>query len=286
MTTNRITLDFGDARITGVGARGRRGMPLLVRLLGGGYNAAYFDVPGYSLVDAAQRVGFPVAALDRPGYGGSTALQGEISFRRNAEVLDRAIAELWRVLSFAATGVVLVGHSIGGAIALHLAAGERTWPLLGISVTGIHDASRVSWDAFESEPPGSSTKYSRADIERFMYGPEGTYDPGVIDAAQAAESPAPVAELLEVAGRWPAEFPEIAARVDVAVHYGLAEHDQLWFAGDETVAAFARAFASAPSVAARCVPGCGHNIDHHYAGAAFHQEQLDFARRLAPLAHA
>ncbi|WP_190171352.1 alpha/beta fold hydrolase [Streptomyces mirabilis] len=47
-------------------------MPLLVCLPGGGYNASYFDVPGYSLVDAARREGFPVVSLDRPGYGGST----------------------------------------------------------------------------------------------------------------------------------------------------------------------------------------------------------------------
>lgn len=95
MTANRITLDLGDIRITGIEAAGRPGMPLLVCLPGGGYNASYFDVAGYSLVDAARRDGFSVVSLDRPGYGGSTALEGEISFRRNAQVLQGAIAELW-----------------------------------------------------------------------------------------------------------------------------------------------------------------------------------------------
>lgn len=95
LTANRITLDLGDIRITGTEVPGRPGMPLLVCLPGGGYNASYFDVAGYSLVDAARREGFPVVSLDRPGHGGSTALNGEISFRRNAQVLQEAIAELW-----------------------------------------------------------------------------------------------------------------------------------------------------------------------------------------------
>jgi hypothetical protein len=57
MTVNRITLDLGDIRITGTEVPGRPGMPLLVCLPGGGYNASYFDVAGYSLVDAARREG-------------------------------------------------------------------------------------------------------------------------------------------------------------------------------------------------------------------------------------
>ena len=40
--------------------------------------------------------GFEVIALDRPGYGGSDALpDGEVTFARNAEVLDAAITQLW-----------------------------------------------------------------------------------------------------------------------------------------------------------------------------------------------
>ncbi|MFD7478265.1 alpha/beta fold hydrolase, partial [Streptomyces sp. NPDC059837] len=100
-------------------------MPLLVCLPGGGYNASYFDVPGYSLVDAARREGFPVVSLDRPGYGGSTALGGEISFRRNAQVLQGAIAELWHRYLPNASGIVLVGHSIGGGGGGGRGAGPR-----------------------------------------------------------------------------------------------------------------------------------------------------------------
>ncbi|MCX4408357.1 MULTISPECIES: alpha/beta fold hydrolase [unclassified Streptomyces] len=255
-------------------------MPLLVCLPGGGYNASYFDVPGYSLVDAARREGFPVVSLDRPGYGGSTALGGEISFRRNAQVLQGAIAELWHRYLPNASGIVLVGHSIGGAIALHLAAGDRTWPLLGVSVTGIHDESQRSNEALKSEPPASSMEFSREHLLQFMYGPEDTYDPSVLGIAKHAESPVPIAELVEVAGQWCMDFAGIAARIEVPLHYGLAEHEGFWHSSDESVAAFGNAFTAAPSVTARRILGGGHNIDHHYVGAAFHKEQLDFAKGL------
>lgn len=280
MTANRMTLDLGTARITGIEAAGRPGMPLLVCLPGGGYSASYFDVAGYSLVDAAQRDGFSVVSLDRPGYGGSTALEGEISFRRSAQLLRKAIGELWQRHLSDSPGIILVGHSIGGAIALHLAAGDHAWPLLGVSVTGIHDESQRSNDALKSEPPTRSMEFSREHLLRFMYGPEDTYDPNVLDIAKHAESPVPIAELVEVAGQWCTEFAGIAARVEVPVHYGLAEHEGFWHSSDESVAAFGNAFTAAPSVNARRILGGGHNIDHHYAGAAFHKEQLDFARGL------
>ncbi|MGX9888725.1 alpha/beta hydrolase [Streptomyces sp. NPDC002276] len=280
MTANRIALNLGDTWITGIEEAGRPGMPLLVCLPGGGYNASYFDVPGYSLMDAARREGFPVVSLDRPGYGGSTALKGEISFRRNAQALQEAITDLWRRHLPNAPGIVLVGHSVGGAIALHLAAGDRAWPLLGISVTGIHHESQRSNEALKSAPPGSSMEFSREHLLRFMYGPEDTYDPGVLDIAKHTESPVPVAELVEVAGQWGTDFAGIAAKIEVPVHYGLAEHEGFWHSSDASVAAFGNAFTAAPSVTARRVLGSGHNIDHHYVGAAFHKEQLDFARAL------
>ena len=177
-------------------------------------------------------------------------------------------------------GIVLVGYSVGGAIALHLAAGDRTWPLLGVTVSGIHHESQRSNDALKSQPQSSFLEFSREHLLRFMYGPEDTYDPGVLDIAKHAESPVPILELVEVAGDRCTDCAGVAARVEVPVHYGLAEHEGFWHSSDESVAAFGKAFTAAPSVTARRILGGGHNVDHHYVGAAFHKEQLDFAKGL------
>jgi hypothetical protein len=110
-----------------------------------------------------------------------------------------------------------------------------------------------------------------------MYGPAGTYEPSVVEAATIASSPIPVAELLEVVGGWIADFPAVAAAVDVPVHYGLAEHEQLWHSGPAKVDEFAAAFTASPDVSAHHLAGVGHNIDHHIAGRQYRADVLDWA---------
>ena len=279
MATHPFTIHTGLGTISGLSADGGDSdRPLLVCLPGGSYNAHYFDVPGYSLLEVASQKGFPIVALDRPGYGGSDALVGEVSFKRNAEVLTAAIAELWKEYAGRATGVVLIGHSMGGAIALHIAANERSWPLLGVSVSSIHtDAPEPVTQAWNSFPADAIIEFSTEQRLQFMYGPEGTFDPAVLQAAEVSCDPIPVAELLEVVGGWITDFPAIAARVDVPVHYALAEHEQLWISTDDNVREFADAFTLSPAVKAERVAGVGHNIDHHHGASDFHARQLDFA---------
>lgn len=185
------------SRVSGVSRHGSAGLPLLICLPGGSYNHRYFDVPDRSLLEAAAERGLPIVVLDRPGYGDSEPLVGEISFRRNAEVLDDAIGELWMRHGDGCPGIVLVGHSMGGAVAVHIAARQRTWPLLGISITAIHDKPAIP-RAWNDVPAGTSIEFSTQHRVRLMYGPPETYDPAVIEAAQPACSPIPVAELREV----------------------------------------------------------------------------------------
>jgi hypothetical protein len=88
-------------------------------------------------------------------------------------------------------------------------------------------------------------------------------------------------ELLEIVQGWLTDFPELAPRVDVPVHYTLPEHDALWLTGKDRVDGFVARFTRAPFVEGQLLEGVGHNIDHHHAGAGFHQAQLDFAERCA-----
>jgi pimeloyl-ACP methyl ester carboxylesterase len=282
MTATSITLatDFGT--VTGLRIVGQPGNPLVVCIPGGSYNAHYFDVPGHSLLEAAAARGFPVVALDRPGYGGSTPLEGAPTFAGNARVLTQAVDRLWAEHARTSPGVVLVGHSMGGAIGLHIAAAPRPWPLLGIAISGIHvDAPVQVAHAWSAIPDGAMVDFSNEQRIQFMFGPEGSFDPDVVASASAAGAPIPVEELREVVGGWIADFSQLAPRVDVPVHYVLAEHDHLWVSSADNVEAFGAALEGSPSVVVEHRPDVGHNIDHSHGSDAFHASQLDFAAQVA-----
>ncbi len=112
-----------------------------------------------------------------------------------------------------------------------------------------------------------------------MYGPETTFDPQVVDAAEISTAPMPGEEVLEVIGGWVESFPAIAAEVRVPVQYVASEHDALWVIDPNTVAAFAARFSKSPFVEADLFRHVGHNIDHHLLGSALHLDQLAFALR-------
>ena len=275
-----LTLAAGAGTVSGYAAEGEQGAPLLVCLPGGGYNARYFDVPAYSLADAALRRGFSVALLDRPGYAGSTPLPHP-TFAGNAQVLTEAIAGLWDRWQGRSSGVVLAGHSMGGAIAFHMAAGPLPWPLLGVAATGIHDDTPESVaQAWNSLPASGELELPDDQRLQLLYGPEGTYDPAVVAAAAPAVSPVPVAELREVVGGWVRDARLLVTRITVPVHYALTEFEHLWVTGQDSVASFAAAFSASAKVTSRYVLGSGHNVDHHLVGPAYHQEQLDWAQKL------
>lgn len=277
----KVTLAAGAGSITGVLSPGDPGHPLIVCIPGGSYNARYFDVDGNSFVAAAARRGFGVAALNRPGYEDSTALDPP-TFAGNAQAIRSAVDDLWTRVGEDGAGVVLVGHSMGGAIAVHAASSACAWPLLGIAISAIHDDApdgvRQAWN---SMPEDASIEFDEEQRIQFMYGPAGTYDPGVVKAATPACSAIPVAELREVVDGWIRDFPRLAASVDVPVHYALAEHERLWNSSRSGVETFAAAFSAAPSVSTDYVLGSGHNIDHHFAGDEFRDGLLDWAQAAA-----
>ncbi|GAA5153703.1 alpha/beta fold hydrolase [Amycolatopsis dongchuanensis] len=276
--TTRIDVPVGRGRITGLTTDGEAGTPLVVALHGGGYHSGYFDVPGHSLLDLGAAAGFAVFALDRPGYGGSDPLLGEASFAGSAEVLDAAIDTLWTEHGRGRPGVVLIAHSIGSAIAVHLAARHPRWPLLGISLHGIGDRSPAHIvDAWHAIPAGAPMELPAEQRRALLYGPAGTVDAGVVEAAKASVEPLPLAEMLEIVGEWPEDVAGLAAAVTVPVQYTLAEYDGLWVVDENRVETFAGYFTSAPWVDARLQAGAGHNLDHHRLSRALHLRQLAFA---------
>lgn len=257
--------------------------PLIVAIHGGTYTSAYFDVPGFSLLDRAAALGFPIVALDRPGYNGSTPFPPDkATIADNAERLDDAIGRLWNARDDGAPGIVLIGHSIGGAVAVAIAARRPGWTLLGLAVSGVGLAvpadSAAAWAAL---PDLAMIDLPSALKDQVMFGPAGTFDPVMPERSHIADAPVPRAELIDITAHWPGVVRSLAGKVAVPVHYRQAEHDRLWIVDRQQVAGFAAAFTAAPDVDGRLYPASGHCIDFHRPGEAFQLEQLAFALRCA-----
>ena len=282
-----VTIETGQLKLTGLlaGDAADRRKPLVVALHGGTYTAQYFDVAGSpegSFLDVAAAHGHRVLAFDRPGYGGSTAFEPAANtFDRHARVLDAAIGQAVGMLG--AGSVFLVGHSIGGMIALMIAAGQPDWNLIGVSATGMGAVIPPGGaaEALGTLPPDATVDLPYDERDRVMFGPAGTYRDEAVQQAHGSYAPVPVRELVH-APVWPkAHLPSVAPRVRVPVHNALAEFDALWDSTPANVEAFAAMFTAAPFVDASVARNTGHCIDHHIAAYPLHLRQLAFAEECA-----
>ena len=274
---------FGPIRLSG-----RRGaatatadadLPLIVAIHGGGYSSAYFDLPGFSLVERATALGIPIVAVDRPGYIESTGFApADATIANNAERLDEVIGELWRRFGGGTRGVFLIGHSIGGAITVSIAARQPSWPLVGIAISGVGlltpPTSGEQWAALPDIPmiemPPELKDY-------VMFGPDWSFAPDAPGRSHAADAPCPRAELIDITSTWHGAVRPLAAKVQVPVHYRQGEFDRLWVTGPEQAAGFSAAFTNSPRVDGAPFDRAGHCIDFHRLGHAFQLEQLAFA---------
>jgi pimeloyl-ACP methyl ester carboxylesterase len=254
------------------------GRPLIAALHGGTYTGRYFDVAGSaqgSFMDLAAAAGYQVVSFDRPGYGGSSALApADNTFARHAELLAPAIARV-----AGDTPVFLVGHSIGGMIALMIAGAAHDFRLVGASVTGMGAVIRRGGaaDALASLPPDETIDLPYDQRDMVMFGPAGSFTADGVEQAHGSYAPTPVRELI-AAPQWAEEIlPGLAPRITVPVHNALAEFDALWDSTPANVATFATMLTGAPFVDAAIARGTGHSIDHHLLGHALHLRQLAFA---------
>jgi pimeloyl-ACP methyl ester carboxylesterase len=285
MADERGTVEFmvDGQLIAGLtaGPESSPGRPLIAALHGGTYNARYFDVAGSrhgSFLDLAAGLGYSVVSFDRPGYGGSPALEpADNTFGRHAELLNAAIGQAAE--SRAADGVILAGHSIGGMIAAMIAAGDTDFRLLGVTMTGMGAVIRAGGpaQALASLPPDATVDLPYDQRDQVMFGPEFTRTAAGISNAHSSYAPVPVRELIQ-APNWPDEhLPGVAPRIRVPVHNELAEFDALWDSTPANVELFATMLTGAPFVQASIARATGHSIDHHILGHALHLRQLAFA---------
>ncbi len=259
------------------------GAPLVIALHGGTYSSAYFDIAGHSLLDNATTVGVPVIALDRPNYGGSSPLSGDDSIIfANAEVVADAIGSIWATHGDPAPGIVLVAHSIGGAVATKIASTPQSWPLLGLATSGclvrVPPESAGAWAALPDIPMIDLPVPLK---DQLMFGPPSTYDDSMPAASYPSNTLVPKAELLDITGGWLGRRAEVCGRITVPVHHRQGEFDHLWVTSQDEIDEFRAGFTSAPSIDAELQLGSGHCIDFHLPGEEFQRSQLAFAMAAA-----
>jgi pimeloyl-ACP methyl ester carboxylesterase len=102
-------------------------------------------------------------------------------------------------------------------------------------------------------------------------------------ASHIADARAPKAELVDIVSTWHERVIDLAARIEVPVHYRQAEFDGLWIVDEDEVRSFGAALSKSPMVDAALAPGVGHCIDFHRRSAEFHAQQLNFAMQCAAL---
>ena len=251
----------------------------MIAIHGGTYTSAYFDLPGRSLLDAAAANAIPIVAIDRPGYGNTTMLSADrMDIIGKAVFLTEALGELWELVGGDCSGMVLIGHSIGAAIAATIASAPHHLPLLGLAISGVGLTTATGdFERWQALPDIPLVDMPIEIKDKVMFGPVGSYYADMPAAGHAAYAAAPKAELLAITGAWHLTAREVLGRLAVPVHYRQAEHDRLWVINNDEVSGFAAALAASPMVDARMVLGTGHCIDHHRVGPALHLQQLGFA---------
>lgn len=260
-----------------------RGLPLLVCIHGGGSNGRYFQLKGRSLAGMAAERGFPVLLVDRPGYAGNPVPTGASPIADSVPGIRRFVDEVRAGLEGEDHGVAVIGHSIGGAVALRLAADRDNWPLVGIAVSGIGDMSPPSVKAMPL--PANSVAFAPppAFADALFHDPDRALDWKALASLRAATEPWLTSEIAEIVGDWPSEWRLVAQAIDVPVHLRLAEHDRIWESGAAVVARMAAALTHAPRVDARLLLNGGHLYEAYRQGRELIGAQLDFLTGCAAL---
>ncbi|MEB8337515.1 alpha/beta hydrolase family protein [Streptomyces endophyticus] len=268
-----VTLDSADGPLSALLAEPSGGPPraAVVALHGGGMRAGYFDStahPDLSLLTLGARLGYTVLALDRPGYGRSAE-----RFPDGRSLDEQAVSVRSAIAAFAAeratgAGVLLLGHSYGGKLALSVVAAPAPDPVLAVDVSGC--GRRPAADLNDS---AGGTRGLRG--RHLNWGPSRLYPPGAVGSSARIVTPMPPREVEGVAD-WERRSEELLPRIRVPVRLTFAEYEAWWRHTDEDLADLRERLAGAPRVVLDRLPGAGHNISLGLAARTYHLRALAF----------
>src|SRR5262249_20697727 len=142
---------------------------------------------------------------DRPGYGSSPILPPqEGTIRGQAKALTRALHDAWQQYGEGTRGIVLIGHSIGAAIAATIAGEADGLPITGLAISGVcmntPAEHKPMWEQLPDVPIVEIPPEAKA---QFMFGPPGSFEAGMPDlSARVAGAGAPKDELVDIVSTW------------------------------------------------------------------------------------
>src|SRR5690349_8396283 len=227
-TKKPILIRAGQSDLSGVYAKPASApRALIVALHGGALSAAIFNdtIPGEAgFLDTAASLGYAVLALDRPGYGASQHIAADlISFDGQIALLRLALTAAWEQYGADSAGIVLLGQSFGGLIALGLAASQPDVPLLGVSThgTGLQwlPGALQRFQSLLTEAPFVQLPFNE---NARSLGPANSWVHEARECLKQSRAPMPMAELHEVL-RFPEHLRQISAQVRVPVQMTLGE---------------------------------------------------------------
>ncbi|KAK4988805.1 hypothetical protein LTR50_003650 [Elasticomyces elasticus] len=292
-----------------------KGVPLIVTVHGGSYDASYYDADAaHSITRTSVPLSIPVISITRPGYRDSTPLpklkKGESFMYQQGEFLHKVVLPaLWEKYAKQAnaTGVVLHSHSIGAGIATITAAmhgqdSQPGYPLLGLVTTGI--GAQLYDEPAHNASAGEEKDENLRKIDSYRAGDEGEVPtitwpvdvkdelmlrkswhlchPTVFATSARLNNPTPILEPADIRttyhDRWRAEY---APHVRCPLLYGLAEHDNFWVNTAEMVEQYAGAFTASPRVERGIVPKAPHCIELSCQGPGWLARTLGFAMECA-----
>ena len=143
---------------------------------------------------------------------------------RGAEIVLDLIDMLWADTDTGAA-IFLIGHSMGSILALHMTASARASAIAAADISGlpfVFDEALAGKQQLASLDflPDNSREFRRA----LFYGPDGTFDAGMIAAEERLIRPIPAAEIID-AVECPVSTPVLAPKITVPVRITRAEYD-------------------------------------------------------------
>lgn len=257
--------------------------PLVLFIHGGGCNGRYFDLRGFSAVAKAYECGFQTLAIDRAGHGTSPpAGHDQASAADDLDHLFEAFSRIRADHGLDHVPMGVIGHSIGGAVALELVAAHPDLAV-GVAVSGVGTApTREAIDWWEA---GQSDGASSAPPHHFFFGPDGTFDWRALIALRRATEPWSHEAVQNILEAWPRRFTQTAQKISCPVHWRMSENEKIWRHDDAALKEIAAAFADPELLDIGILPAGGHLYELHRRGMDHVEEQLDFiANQIEPRA--